>query len=216
MTIALPDEIQIACATLRQNPNWDVDESMSETELRETPLGQLLSAFEIYGTQWENHRRLGWLATFAARRALPCWELYCDGNEPHQAIQAIEEWLINDRHPNSWEGLAKAADPSFRGKRIRDCRECDTGCAAEAAARAARFAWKGNPIDALSAVSFAEAAFDQSPLGSKDDFSTWSIEIAILAAYQCRGLSIYERNLYRSYNPDEIPLDREKYARFWH
>ena len=214
MTIALPDEIQIACATLRQNPNWNINDSMSDTKLRETPLGQLLGAFEIYGTQWQNHRRLGWLAMFAARRALPCWELYCDGDKPHQVIQAVEEWLITDWNPH-WVVLAKAADPSFRGKHIRDCRVCDAGSAAEAAALAARFAWKGNPIDALCAVSWAAMAFDQSPLGSKDDFYTWSIDIAIPAAYQCRGLSIYERNLYRSYNPDEIPLDREKYAHFW-
>lgn len=151
---------------------------------------------------------------FAARRALPCWELYCDRNTPHVAVEAIKNWLLWST-PNSWQALSEQPPPSYRGNLIEDCRYCDTSCVAASVASAVRFIISSKPLIAMSAISYADGAFDQSPLGSCDNLRNWIVDIAIPAAYQQRELSIKEQNLYRTYNALDIPLEREKYAAFW-
>lgn len=212
----LPNAIEQACQILKEHKiAWDIDESVDLEYLLSNPLSQLANAFVLCDVD-NSYYQLARLAMFAARRALPCWELYCDRNTPHAAIEAIENWLVRGEAPNSWQALSEPDPPTYRGKLIIDCRYCDTSFAAAAAADAVRFIISKEPLIATSAISYADGAFDRSPLGKGDNFRNWLVDIAVPAAYQQRELSISEQNLYRSYNALEIPLEREKYAAFWH
>ena len=108
---------------------------------------------------------IAWLAMFAARRALPCWELYCDRNTPHFAVEAIKNWLYR-KSPNSWQPLSEQPLPSYRGKLIED-RYCDTSASAASVAAVSIISRKA--LIAMSAVSCADGAFDQSALGERDN-----------------------------------------------
>jgi len=191
-----------------------------ETKWEPPPLWHLLVAF---GTQEDGgeasallafRRRLR-LALYAAQRALVCWELYCDGKEPHAAIAAIEAWLASDTRPTDWESLCRPAQPAFREHAIGDCRWADTGSAAKAAACAAQFLRDGALVQAFDAIEYAHAAFIDSPLGEKDHIERWLIEVAASAAYENRDLTPAERDASRDFDAREIPAVREREAHYW-
>lgn len=163
--MVLPDAIEQACQIIKEkNVNWGIDDSVDLEHALDYPLGKLANAF-VCCDVGNSYDQLAWLAMFAARRALPCWELYCDRNTPHFAVETIKNWLVYRESPNSWQALSEQPPVSYRGKLIEDCRYCDTSCAAASAAEAVRFIISRKPLIAMSAVSCADGAFDQSPLG---------------------------------------------------
>jgi len=201
----LPDWLTAACDRLRSRDTepWDADEDMGDEFLRTTTTGELVTAFFNNADTRAAHVQLSWLLMFAARRALPCWQLYCDTTEPIDTVSAIRDWLVDDK-PSDWSKFTLPAKPSNRGVRIVDCRECDTGCVADAAALAARFIAEGDPICAVCALSDADAAFDQSPLGSHGDYRKWFIEVALPAAHGLRELTADEQTAFQNYKVDDV------------
>jgi hypothetical protein len=192
---------------------WPDPETNGE---QESPLWRLIVAFgsQEDGSEAPAHlsfqRRL-LLALYAARRALVCWELYCDGEEPHAAVAAVEAWIASDTRPADWRPLCRPAPPAFRGHAIVDCRACDTGAAAAAAAHAVLFLRDGALVQAYRAIASADGAFDQSPLCKADHFRRWLIEVAAPAAYENRDLTPAERDALRDYDVSETPAERERY-----
>jgi len=207
--MSLPLAIATVCQDLRSRPWRDADDSMDREYVMHTELGDLVRAFESVAPD-EAYMRLAWLSMFAARRALPCWELYCDGRAPQEAVLAVRDWLLTGVAPRNWKPHTKPGLPAYKGKRIVDCRECDTGCAADSAAQAARFATTRDLFDAVCALSAAYSAFDQSPLGSREEFDRWLLDVAVPAAYACRELTSEERVAFRTYDDEQVRLQREK------
>ena len=121
--MVLPDAIEQACQIIKEkNVNWDIDESVDLEYALDYPLGKLAHAFVC--CDGNSYYQLAWLSMFAARR-VPCWELYCDRNTPHFAVEAIKNWLYRET-PNSWQALSEQPPPSYRGKLIEEYRYCDT------------------------------------------------------------------------------------------
>jgi len=184
--------------------SWDVDETTKPDRLWSSPLGELVVAFGDSRKGSEAHRRLSWLTMFAARRALPCWELYCDGRQPQEAVESVRAFLVNGYALADLERLSKPAVPSWGGVLITDCRECDTSCASGAAAYCVQYAASADPIKAACALSGADMAFDQSPLGIKEKFRAWLIDFAVPIAYERREMTLGDQNAYRDYDPDNL------------
>jgi hypothetical protein len=176
---------------------------MPRSVLDERPVLPLIEAF--LEDRDHGRQKLTWLCLFAARRALPAWKLYCDGERPHLAIEALSRFL-QDGVPCD-PSLAVAESPSFRGRPIVDCRAADTGSASEAAALAVRFSLDGDPLDAMECVSAAEGALDQSPLGGQEKFRSWFALVAIPAAWANRALSSDEQEAFRSYDADSLETE---------
>jgi hypothetical protein len=200
-----------ACDDLRGRPWRDADEHMDRDDVMGTELGILVRSFETL-TSDRADRQLAWLSFFAARRALPCWDLYCDEAGPHRTVDVVQNWLLTGIPPKSWETYKGCAKPKFKGKAIIDCREADTSCAAASAAHAARFASTHDSFHAVCGLSAAHMEFDQSPLGSREDFDRWLLDVAVPAAYDCRELSVKEQFAFRTYNDEQIRLQREEGA----
>jgi hypothetical protein len=175
----------------------------------ESVLKNLVQAF-VSESGGDVRNRLAWLGMFAARRALPCWELYCDGDEPIRAVEAVQRWLLTGEAPRTWDPFTREVLPRFRGRRIIDCRECDTSCAADAATAAARYAATGEISEVAAALISAEGAFDQSPLHSKEEFLRWLAEVAVPIAWECRELSPDEQRAFRDFNEEDVRAHREK------
>jgi hypothetical protein len=190
-TYELPLEIYKACETL--------SEPLFHQHVR-----NLIDAFGHCEKGNQTYRRLLWLCLFASRRAIPCWQLYCDTRKPQQTIEALENYLIQGIEVPDWKLFAKAAEPSFRGRPIVDCRYCDTSEASGAVASSVSFLISGNPDDARQCIAEADEAFGQSPLQEYDDFGRWITEFAIPIAYHEREMTREEQNAYRAYDPDEI------------
>lgn len=168
----------------------------------------LIAAFVSESTGEDARRRLAWLSMFVARRALPCWELYCDGEQPIRTVAALEIWLVAGKLPRSWDDFTEEALPRFLGLRIDDCRECDTGAAAYSAALAAQFASSGDVSCAVGALVQADGAFDESPLGRREQFHRWLVEVAVPAAWDCRELSPDERRAFRDFDEEHVRLHK--------
>lgn len=199
----------MVCQDLRSRPWRDADEDMDREYVMHTELGDLVRAFDGVAPD-KAFIRLAWLSMFAARRALPCWDLYCDGRAPHEAVLAVREWLLTGVAPRNWKPHTKPGLPAYRGKRIVDCRECDTGSAASSAAQAARFAASRDPFNAVCALSDAHTAFDQSLLGRSEEFDRWLLDVAVPAAYDCRELTSEERVAFRWYDDQQVRPQEEK------
>jgi len=214
IVMALPQTVMNALADMRIRITewWEDPETDRE---QNSPLFQLILAFSDGAGESETVERLGRLALYAARRALPCWDLYCDGTKPRAAVEAVEAWIRNGTSPSSWDSLVLAERPAYRGHPIGDCRYADTSCAAEAAAYAARFAKDHVPLNAHRAVACADMAFDQSPLCEKDHFREWLLDIAVPAAYERRDLTPEECEVLREYDDGDIPAEREREAAYW-
>lgn len=211
----------------------EVCQELSSVQANGKPIFERLVAEFGKEPEPEARRRLGWLALFAARRALPCWELYCDGQQPILTVETVRNWLLTGEPPkivensrslfsflpwlkkespqhDGWGIHTSPAEPKYRGRRIRDCRACDTSCAANSAAATAKFASTGDPSQVVEALVGADDAFDQSPLGSADNFRRWLVEIAIPAAWRCQDMSSADQQALRQYNEAEIRTAREK------
>jgi|GEM_PF-1704957 len=208
----MPLSIQKVCEDIRSRPWRDVDENMDREYAMHTELGDLVRSFQDACPD-HAYFRLGWLSIFAAGRALPCWELYCDGNAPQDAVIAVRNFLLSRVAPRTWKSFTKAAMPAYKGTRIIDCRECDTGCAAESAAQAAKFIATQDSLHAVSALSAAYMAFDQSPLGRLEEFDHWLLNIAVPAAYDCRDLTAEEKVAFRNYSDEDVRSKRLNRAR---
>src|SRR6185369_6441789 len=141
----LPELIIEISERLRSNIDdyWADVETDDETK---NPLWELIQSFGNCQSGNETYYRLAWLGMFAAQRAIVCWELYCDTTEPHRAIDSIYDLLTGKGVSDTCKQFSKAAKPSYKGRYIKDCRECDTSCAAEAAANAAIFINSPNPV----------------------------------------------------------------------
>lgn len=211
--MSIPDSIKAVCDSLRPafNQAWDADDGMDGTYVRQSPLGRLVGAYEAQDAL----EALKWLTFFAAKRALPCWELYCDNTQPQQALDAAEQWLQRGIRPTNVSTLATAAQPVYRGQVIGDCRYCDTVSASSAAAELIRFLDTSNTLHAIYCLSAADVAFDQSPLGSKDHFREWLFDYAVPSSFERRTLTDSEQNVLREYDAGGISKMREQEASYW-
>jgi hypothetical protein len=213
--MSLPSLIIDACDILRLHIRapWDAEDGMEDSYVRQSPLGCLINAYE--SLQSPGIHALKWLSLFVARRALPCWELYCDNLVPLDAVRSAEEWLVTGVRPTDVSTFTIATKPAYRGRPIRDCRWADTSCVSDAVVELFRFLISGNTLNAIYCISAADAAFDQSPLGAKDPFREWLLDYAIPLSFNNRDMTEAERDALRRYNTSEIPATREKEASFW-
>lgn len=208
---ALVEAIEQCRSTIDEH--WgDVGTEDDEEVKASSPLWHLVKALGDSEPADVARRRLARLAFFAARRALTCWELYCDEDGPLRALEAVERWLDGRDEDASWDDLTIAAAPAYRRSPITDCRFCDTSCAAEAAAHAARLIRGGDIDDAYQCVGYADMAFDQSPLGEEDHFREWLLDHAVPVAFEDREMTATEREALRDYVASEIPVMREREA----
>jgi hypothetical protein len=74
----------------------------------------------------------------------------------------------------------------------------------------ARVYSNGDPRDLAICLSSADMAFDQSPLGARDQFRRWLIEVAVPASMKHRELTAEESSRFQSYSVSEIDLVRER------
>jgi hypothetical protein len=186
---------------------WDLEEETPDSHLWASPLGRFVAGIRDTSP---DQRAMPLLAFFVARRALPCWQLYCDGSIPLDGVQLAELVLAGNADAAGLRQFFQPAIPTFRGSRIVDCRECDTSCAAASVAHMARFLVDRNPRDLAICLSAADIAFDQSPLVNRDHFRRWLIEVAAPAAMAHRSLSDEEAARFRAYTPAELVREREQ------
>jgi hypothetical protein len=207
--IQLPKEIKEILDYLKQHSDvsWDADGTFNNEITWRSPLGRLVKAFGECKTESVNYRRLEWLTMFAARRVLPVWELYCDTNKPRETIDLLQANLFLGKKSFQTR-MNKPPIPSFRGRRINDCRASDTNCAGESVFYANKFSLTAESIYAVYSISLADMAVDQSPLANEDNFRKWFIETAIPIAYEQREMTVEEQNAYRTYNAEEIAEER--------
>jgi len=166
--------------------------------------GDIVGAFGHCELGNQTYNRILWLCTFVARRALPCWEIYCDGRQPHESVEALSEYLLKGVWNEKWRKLTIAARPSLRGISIVDCRACDTGAASDSAASAIKFLLSAKLDDARVCLGEADGAFDQSPLGAGDHFREWLADFAVPIAYLQREMTLEEQTAYRLYDPKTL------------
>src|SRR6185369_13900567 len=96
---------------------WDSERWMDRSVLDERPILPLVEAFLVDSDL--GRRKLTWLCLYAARRALPAWKLYCDGERPRLALDALTEYL-RDGVPCD-PNFAVAEPPAIHGSPIVDC-----------------------------------------------------------------------------------------------
>lgn len=200
MSTGVPPDV-VACA-LREP--WDVDASTPAADLWASPLGVFVDAFK---GKCQSALGMRLLALFAARRALACWRLYCDDPVPLDGVSAAENCVMGGASDEILR-FREPAKPSFRGTPIVDCRECDTSCAATAVAYMARVIATGDARELAICLSSADGAFDQSPLGSRDQFRRWLFEVAAPAALESRELTAEEKSRFQTYSLSELDCER--------
>lgn len=186
---------------------WDIEDETTDSHLWASPLGRFVAAIRDTSP---DQRAMHLLAFFAARRALSCWQLYCDGRIPLDGVQLAELILAADADPAVLRPFLVPAIPTFRGSKIVDCRERDTSCAAASVAHMARLFVDRNPRDLAICLSAADMAFDQSPLVNRDNFRRWLIEVASPAATAHRSLTDEEATRFRDYTTAELVREREQ------
>ncbi len=180
MTLYVPAWLVVAQNRLRSRIDepWDADDWMPN--LDKTATGELAIAFQENSP--DANTQLTWLMMFCVRRVLPCWTIYCDSDQPAETVDAIHTWLVDGVRIN-WHKYTTPAIPTENGQRIVDCRKCDTGCVARAAAEAAQFIVTPAHALATCSLSAADMAMEQSPVGSFSGYRKWFIDIAIPAAH---------------------------------
>ena len=178
-----------------------MDDSTPDDRLWASPIGRFVAGVR---DRSRNPRAMRLLALFAARRAIACWLLYCDGTTPVEGIEATERVLERDAPVSDLQPFFEPAAPSCQGVPIVDCRACDTGCAATAVAHMARLVARGDARDLALCLSAADMAFDQSPLAPRDQFRRWLIEVAVPAALDERTLTEEEQSRFRDYSLDDL------------
>ena len=204
----LPDWLSQVIDEIVAEPNkpWDADDGMDEKYVHSTPAGRLVNAYLANSS--EGHLQLCWLTMFAARRALPCWQLYCDSTRPIETVQKIKHWLESGCETD-WDEYVTPERPAFHGVPIIDCRASDTSFAASAAAHAARFASARQPIHAIYSLADSDGAFDVSPVGSCDNYREWFLTIAVPGSLLMRDLSAAQKSAFQDYDIVEIVKNRE-------
>jgi hypothetical protein len=205
LPVALEEAVERCRA--RIDEYWgDVGTYDDEAVKSSSPLWHLVQVLGESGPAEIARLRLARLASFAARRALTCWELYCDEDGPRRAVEAVGRWLDGEGAGEDWDDLSVAAAPAYRGSPITDCRFCDTSCAAEAAAR---FVRGGDLDDAYQCIGYADMAFDQSPFAETDHFREWLLDYAVPISFEGREMTATEREALRDYDASEIPKMRD-------
>jgi hypothetical protein len=189
---------------------WDADDSMKEEYVFSTPIGKLINSYILSMDKPKLLETLSWLCLFVSRRALVCWELYCDGTEPREITEMILNWLKTKKNKELLLSYTKEINPSYNGFAIIDCRYCDTRCAFDSCVNSVKYITTENCLYAVYAISSADMAFDQSPLNKKDNFRDWLIEYAIPISLQQREMSLVEQNALRVFNYEEISKDRDQ------
>jgi hypothetical protein len=174
------------------------------------PLWRLVDSLRNSGPDEEARLRLARLAFFAARRALTCWEIYCDGDGPGRAVEAVGHSLAGDQVVGPWDDLCVPASPAYRGNPLWDCRFSGTSFAAQAAAHAAQYLVSGALADAYRCVGNADLAFDESPFAEEDHFREWLLDFAVPITYEGRDMTALEREALREYDAAEIPNMRDE------
>jgi hypothetical protein len=208
---ALEEAVERCRSTIDEH--WgDVGTDDDDAVKVSSPHWHLVRALGDSGPGETARRRLARLALFSARRALACWELYCDKDRPRRAVDAVARHLDGGATDAPWDELSIAAGPAYRGRPITDCRFCDTSCAAEAAAHAALFVRGGDINDAYQCVGYADMAFDQSPLCEEDHFREWLLDVAVPAAFEDREMTATEQEALKEYAASQIPLMRDEEA----
>ncbi|MBC7812125.1 MAG: hypothetical protein H7175_13305 [Burkholderiales bacterium] len=191
----LPEILDLVMMELRRriDESWDADETMPSADALDSPLGHLVTAFGLCTRGNETHKRLTRLTIFAARRALPCWELYANNREPHQAIDAAQAWLLKGDEAYSLLELQKFSTPtapSIHGAPLVGKQFTDTVLAGVAAAYAAELVMSADAITAAYGLSAADKAFDLSPIGKgRALYRQWLLDVAVPAAYAQRELT---------------------------
>lgn len=209
LPVALEEAVE-RCRS-RIDEHWgDVDTDDDESVKATSPMWHLVQALGDSGPADVARMRLARLAAFSARRALTCWELYCDEDGPRRAVGAVIQSIDGGRADAPWDDYMVAAAPAYRGRPIVDCRFCDTSCAAEAAAHAALFLRGGDIDDAYRGLAYADMAFDQSPFAETDHFREWLLGFAVPAAFEGREMTATEREALRDYDASEISKTREE------
>lgn len=159
-------------------------------------------------------RTVGLLVSFVARRALTCWFVYCDDEEPLRRINhVIGHWLKLDEkfqliNPDWFTPM----EPMEDFQSIRDCRRQDTFGASSAVANAALYASSRDPLDAIVSLSDAECAFCVSPATTRGDFEIgkWLAEYVVPCACAGRDMT-YEEDF--AFNDFTVPYPMHRMKR---
>jgi hypothetical protein len=94
--LELPAALEAAIEQCRSriDEHWgDVDSDDDEAVKASSPLWRLVESLGSSGPADVARLRLARLAYFAALRALSCWEVYCDGDVPRRALEAVGRWI---------------------------------------------------------------------------------------------------------------------------
>jgi hypothetical protein len=191
-----------------RDESWDVGDEPTD-DLWASTLGRFVAALGEVAT---NERTMELLVLFVARRALACWQIYCDGTGPDEGVQTAERVLAGENPKSELCRFVEPAIPMFRDVVINDCRTCDTSCAAAAVTYMAQAIVDGNPHYVILCLSAADSAFDQSPLNLHEEFRRWLIEVAVPAAVEQRPLSSEEASRFRTYSFDDLLREREHWG----
>ena len=143
---------------------------------------ELVAAFGSCPPGSEGRRQLAWLTFFAVRRSLPCWDLYCDSDQPHRTLEVVRRWLAYEEQPERWKPYTRPVQPTYRGRIIVDCTYSDTRAVSEAVAALAHYCECGDPAQAKVALESADNAFRCSPLWYGDHFYQWIAGVALPTA----------------------------------
>jgi hypothetical protein len=150
--------------------NWDADDCMDLEHVRNSPLGEF--AIELHDLKPIILERLTF---FSALKALPCWELSCDGEKLRNVLRNIKN-VIEGNVPRT--SLANFTEPIQSP--MKDCRYSDTQSTADAAGFCAKYIMTQDPVYAIYSLSGADIAYDH--VYTEDNFRDWLIEIAFKVA----------------------------------
>jgi hypothetical protein len=132
-------------------------------------------------------RSIGFLVAAVARTVVPIWRPYEDLDPIVAAIDAIEEWLNRGASREACRQFVSPVRTAYV-----DCTACQLECAAETVAAAARYVANDDFEAALSAISWAWEAINQSGGGS-NEFLIWLADEALPASLECRAPAPFVR-----------------------
>jgi hypothetical protein len=192
------ESITIGIAELRGSMEacWDAHPENRPEFVRASPVVRFAAALHRHDSG-----ALRWLTYYVARRALPCWDIFCEGKRPRQVTDAIGEHLSRGTAVE-WKE-ATTPTPS----EVWDCRYVDAQNASDAVAHCAAYLHTGDPLHAGFCLSAADVAYDHAL--SDHRFREWLVEVAIPVALEHREMSADEMEALRPTvepaNTDSIP-----------
>ncbi len=187
---------------------WDFDDESenAEEEYKISVPGRIIDY--IYKKTSDKEvaiQTIGLLTTYAARRSLSCWFLYCKYDYPLYVTYQLEDYWINsfpDHQTIDPSWCQQIAPVDSDGNLIVDCRYSDTSLSSLSVAEAAKFALSKNFATAACSIICAYDAFGQSPLGGYDGkldeyggirlFPKWVVEIAVPVIMEKQVMDIDE------------------------